>query len=345
MKEQYRIPADQATKWGVSLLTKCNLSEQEAATVVKAMITSNLRGVDTHGLILIQHYSRRFTTIKFRPIEVVQESETTCLIDAGDNYGMLAASIAMEKAIGKAQSHGCGVVSVRNSNHFGAAACYSLAAAEKGMLGITTTSGGSVIPPWGGKKAFLGNNPISIAAPGNEFPIILDLALSVVANQRIVKYIREGLPIPEGWVFDSEGNPTTDHQAAQKGMLVPLGGYKGVCLSVMMDLLCGVLSNTGFPDASVPNPVYDKAQRVAHFFMAIDVQRFLPLDVFKSLVESYSKKFHAIPRREGVDRLYMPGEIEYETYCDRIKNGLVFSQAEMDQLNEAADQFKVAHLG
>ena len=120
MQDQCRISADQAVKWGVSLLTKCNLSEKDAAIVVKMLITSSLRGIDTHGLILIRHYARRFTGIKFQPIKIVKESETTCLIDAGYNYGVLASAFAMNKAIEKAEKYGCGAASVRNSHHFAA---------------------------------------------------------------------------------------------------------------------------------------------------------------------------------------------------------------------------------
>jgi LDH2 family malate/lactate/ureidoglycolate dehydrogenase len=342
--QEYRISVDHAMKWGVSLLTKCNLNPEEAAIVVKGLVSSNLRGVDTHGLVMIRHYARRFTTIKYRPIEIVQENETTCMIDAGDNYGILASTIAMNKAIEKAEKYGSGVSSVRNSNHFGAAAYYALMAAEKGMLGISTTNAGARIPPWGGKEAFLGNNPIAIALPGNEYPVILDMALSVVAYQKIVTYAREGWPLPEGWAYDSGGELTTDHQAALKGMLTPLGGYKGAGLSVMMDLICGAISKNGFADHVLSIDEYDKPRHVGHFFVAVKISNFLPLDVFKSLIETYSKKFHAIPKKEGADRLYMPGEIEYEKYCDRIKHGFPLSQAAVDQLNEVSDEFRIAHL-
>ncbi|MDR1901485.1 MAG: Ldh family oxidoreductase [Treponema sp.] len=344
MQDQYLVSVDQAAKWGVSLLTKCNLNAEQAAIVVKGLISSNLRGVDTHGLVMIRHYARRFTTITTRPIEIVKETETTCLVDAGDNYGILASTIAMNKAIEKAERYGCGVSSVRNSNHFGAAAYYALMAAEKGMLGISTTNAGSRIPPWGGKEAFLGNNPIAIALPGDEYPVILDMALSVVAYQKIVTYAREGWPLPEGWAYDSAGEPTTNHQAALDGMLTPLGGYKGAGLSVMLDLICGAISQNGFADHVLSIDMYDKPRHVGHFFIAVNISNFLPLDVLKSLIAAYSRKFHVIPRKDGVDRLYLPGEIEYEKYKERSKNGFPLSRAAVEQLNEVSDEFGIARL-
>ena len=122
MKNQYRVSAEQATKWGMSLLTKCNLNEKDAAIIIEKLVLTSLRGVDTHGFTMLRNYARRFAVMKCRPIEVVQESETTCLIDAGDNYGILASTFAMNKAIEKAEKYGSGIASVRNSNHFGAAA-------------------------------------------------------------------------------------------------------------------------------------------------------------------------------------------------------------------------------
>jgi LDH2 family malate/lactate/ureidoglycolate dehydrogenase len=347
MDEQYRVSAEQATKWALTLLAKCNVNEKDAAILVEKLILSSLRGVDTHGLILIRHYARRFSKMKCRPIEVVLESETTCLIDAGDDNGFLASTFAMEKAIEKAEKHGCGVASVRNSSHNGAAANYALMAAEKGMLGISWTNGGLTMAPWGAKKPFLGNNPLSMAVPGNEYPVICDIALSTVAHQKIVTYAREGWTLPEGWAYDSEGNPTTDPKAALKfngGMLTSIGGYKGACLSILADLICGAMSQNGFAENITPFEIYDKAMHVGHFFVAVKIANFISLDAFKSLVEVYSKKFHAVPRKEGVDRLYMPGEVEYGTYCDRIKNGIPFSRAAIDQLNEVSDEYGIAHI-
>jgi LDH2 family malate/lactate/ureidoglycolate dehydrogenase len=276
---------------------------------------------------------------------VIKETETTCLIDAGNNYGILASTMAMNKAIEKAEKYGSGVASVRNSNHFGAAANYALLAAERGMVGISTTNAGMRIPPWGGKESFLGNNPIAIGLPGKDYPVVLDMALSTVAFQKVVVHAREGWPLPEGWSYDSNGEPTTDQDAALKsGMLTPLGGYKGAGLSVITDLLCGAISQNGFADTVLSIEKYDKPRRVGHFFVAINISHFLPLEVFTALIDSYSKKFHAIPSKADTAHLYIPGEIEHEKYKDRVKNGFPVSKATMDQLDKVADEFGVEHL-
>jgi LDH2 family malate/lactate/ureidoglycolate dehydrogenase len=344
MQEHYCISASQAEKWGTKLLTKCNLSEDDASKVTRVLIEANLRGVDTHGIVMIRHYAKRFTTIKTRPIMVVQESETTCLVDAGDNFGILAAYSSMEKAIEKAQKYGSGVVSVCNSNHFGAAAYYTLMVARRGMLGIAMANAVARIPPWGGTKPFLGNNPVSIALPGNDFPIVLDMALSVVAYQKLVTYAREGWPLPQDWAYDSNGEYTSDHQAALNGMLTPVGGYKGAGLSVMVDLICGGMNQNGFAENIPPIEAYQQSRHVGQFFMAVNINNFLPLDVFKSMIEIYSRKFHAIPRKSNSDRLYLPGEIEYEKYKERSVKGFPLSPTAVSQLNNLADEFGIPHL-
>lgn len=344
MKKEYRITAAQARQWGVTLLKKCNLNEQEAEIVADVLISANLRGIDTHGIVMIRHYARRFTRIKTRPVSVLKENDSTCLVDAGDNYGILAAHFAMNKAIEKAKKHGAGVASVRNSNHFGAAAQYALMAAENGCAGISTTGAGARIPPWGGAKTFLGNNPIAIAVPGKEYPIVLDMALSVVAYQKIVTFAREGWPLPEGWAYDAKGQNTTDHQAAIDGMLTPMGGYKGVGLSVLTDLLCGALSQSRFADTIKSIEEYDSPRGVGHFFIAVNIAEFLPLDMFLSIVSAYSERFHAIPLRQGEERLYMPGEIEHLNYRDRIVNGFPLSSSAIQQLDDVSDEFEVERL-
>jgi LDH2 family malate/lactate/ureidoglycolate dehydrogenase len=344
MQENYCISVPRAESWGTALLEKCNLKEDDACKVVKVLIEANLRGVDTHGIIMIRHYAKRFTTIKIRPITVVQESETSCLIDAGDNYGILVSYNSMEKAIEKAQKYGSGVVSVRNSNHFGAAAYYAMMAARKGMLGIAMANAVARIPPWGGKKPFLGNNPMAIALPGNDFPIVLDMALSVVAYQKLVTYAREGWPLPGDWAYDIDGEYTTSHQAALNGMLAPVGGYKGAGLSVMTDLICGGMSQNGFSENIPPIEAYQQSRHVGQFFMAVNIGNFLPLGIFQSMIETYSRKFHAIPRKTDCDRLYLPGEIEYEKYKERSMKGFPLSSAAVSQLNNLSDEFGIQHL-
>ncbi len=337
------INAGHARRWASALLQKCNLDAQQADIVADVLVSANLRGIDTHGIVMIRHYVRRFTRISTRPVSIMRENDATCLIDAGDNYGMLASVFAMNKAIEKAKKHGAGVASVHRSNHFGMAAYYALMAAKQGCVGIATTGAGARIPPWGGTKPFLGNNPIAIAVPCDEFPFVLDIALSVVAYQKIVTAAREKTPLPEGWAYDKDGQPTTDHQAALDGMLTAMGGYKGVGLSVMTDLLNGALSQSSFADTILSVDKYDHPRGNGHFFMAVDVESFLPLPLFKSLVKSYSDRFHAIPARPGADVL-LPGEREHRTAMERETQGFPLSPAALKQLDELADEFGVATL-
>jgi LDH2 family malate/lactate/ureidoglycolate dehydrogenase len=344
MAKTYYISIEQATEWGVRLLQKCNIDETQARTAMKVLITANLRGTDTHGIVMLQHYTRRFVRIETRPVSVISENGCNTLIDGGNSLGTYASVIAMEKAIEKAEKFGAGVSSVRNSSHYGAAAYYALMAAQKDMIGISTTNAAARLAPWGGIDEFIGNNPFAISVPSGKYPITLDMANSVVAFQKIAAYAREGLTLPEGWSMDNKGEPTTDAQAALNGILMPVGGYKGVGLAVMIDLLCGALSQNGFSDGIPHYADYDKPRQVGHFFIAVKISDFLDINTFKASVDGYVEKFHTLRKKEGVDRLFVPGEIEYENSVERTKNGFPLSDAVVDQLNAVSDEFGVPRL-
>lgn len=338
------ISIGQATEWGVRLLQRCGIDESQARVVMKVLVTANLRGTDTHGVVMLQHYVRRFVRIDTRPVTVIQENGCNTLIDGGNNFGTYASVFAMEKAIEKAGRYGAGISSVRDSGHFGAAAYYALMAAENDMIGFSTTNAAARLAPWGGIDELIGNNPIAVSVPSGKFPVTLDMANSVVAFQKIAAYAREGLTLPGGWSMDSKGEPTTDAQAALNGILMPVGGYKGVGLAVMVDMLCGALSQNGFSDIIPHFADYDKPRRVGHFFVAIKISDFVSVDKFKATVDAYIEKFHAARKKEGVDRLFVPGEIEHENTLERTKNGFPLSDAVVAQLNTVSDEFGVPHL-
>ena len=199
---------------------------------------------------------------------VVRRDGAVALVDGDQGPGQLAGILATDLTIELAREHGVGVVAVRRSAHFGAAAYYSRRAAAAGLIGISMTNSEPSVIPYGGLEPALGTNPISLAAPaGDERGGIfdLDLATSQVALNRIYNAADEGRAIPEGWGVDAEGRPTTDPAAVLAG--VPLGGYKGYVLAVLVEILCGVL-----PGAGVTHSVgeHDVGQDVGHFHLAID---------------------------------------------------------------------------
>lgn len=340
MATQY-VKAERVEQWSKLMLSKINISEDEVNTIAKILTAANLRGVDTHGVIMLRVYMRRFSRIAMRPMSVVNETLNSAVIDGGDRPGMAIADKAMDIAIEKAKKNTVGIVSVRNSNHFGACSYYALKAAEQNMIGIAMTSAGKRLAPWGGLENILGNNPFSVAVPGIEYPIVLDMANSVVAFQKIVQYAREGKELPSGWSLDAKGNPTTDAQAALNGFLMPVGGYKGVGMTIMVDILSGALSLNGLSCDVIDNDDYDRARKIGHFFMAINVADLADLDAYKKIIADFTDRFHNVPKMEGVRQTFLPGEVEVGVIRRRTEEGIPFTDAAIKTLNDLAAEFEV----
>ena len=344
MSSKVVFAADYLTFWGRDILLKTGLSEREAMLVSENLVASNLSGVDTHGLVRIIPYAERVMKLKRSPISIMRETEATALIDGGQNLGQLVSAFAMDKAIEKAKKYGVGIASARNSNHFGTAAYYAIMAAHQEMIGFSATNASARIAPWGGADAIVGNNPFSFAIPGPDFPIVLDMATSSVAAGKIRIAAREGKPIPSEWGMDENGNPTTDPHEALKGLLAPVGGHKGVGLSVIMDLLCGALNQNGFSNTIERIDHTDKTQGAGHFFMAINVAFFLDISEFKTLIKEYTERFKSVRKREGFDEVFMPGEIEWRMAQERRVKGISLSSNEVAELNSLAQSLNVMEL-
>jgi LDH2 family malate/lactate/ureidoglycolate dehydrogenase len=334
---------------------RAGLSGGDARITATSLVMADLRGVMTHGMVRLPIYVRNAKDGTLDPTaqpEVMQESGGTALLDGQNAMGQVVSTRAMELAIEKARKGGVGAVTVRNSNHFGTCAHWAIMAAERGMIGIAMTNGSAAMAPTGGLEMLVGNNPLAIAAPSNEaFPIVLDMALTVVARGKIRLAQMNGQQIPLGWGLDKDGKPTEDPASALTGSLLPVGGYKGYGMAVMVDMLTAVLSgaalspeleNMGFTlnaaDENLKKGPVEPGVGTGHFFLALDIKQFLPLAAFKERASGYAAMLHEAPRAAGVDRIYLPGEIEYLTETDRRANGIAYEDSlvrEWQKLGEA----------
>lgn len=302
------------------------VNDEDAGILADNLVDADLRGVHTHGSSLILGYSRRLREGGTKPhgqLTIISEAPATAVVDGNDGIGQVVATRAMRLAIEKARRCGIGAVSVRRSNHFGAAASYAMMALAHDMIGFATTNAGARIAPVGGASAVVGNNPLSYAIPaGSERPIVLDMAQSVVAAGKIGMALRKGEQIPLGWALDLDGRPTQDPREGLAGLLVPIAGPKGFGLALAMDALSGALSagSVGL-DLSGPRPD-DRALGVCHFLMAIDVSKFVPIEEFKARVDKLIRDSKAARRAPGVDAIYLPGEIEYNLRDRRLHDGI-----------------------
>jgi LDH2 family malate/lactate/ureidoglycolate dehydrogenase len=287
---------------------------------------ANLRGVDTHGVLRLPLYAARLKSDAMAPtLKLTTEKETiaTALLNGHNGIGQVISYRAMEMAIRKARDAGISYVAVRHSNHFGAAAYYPMMALEHDMIGLTFSNASPRLAPTGGVERLFGNNPWSVAVPaGQRPPVVLDMANSVVAAGKIRVAKKEGKPIPEGWALNKDGEPTTDPDEALKGILLAIGGYKGYGITLMVDLLTGVLA-----DSSYGRRVKGLDQEVdpggtAHSFMAINLAAFTDVKAFKARMEAYIDEIKSSQKAKGSDVIYLPGEPEHLRVRERTEKGI-----------------------
>jgi LDH2 family malate/lactate/ureidoglycolate dehydrogenase len=340
-----RRRGDDLLAFGIALSRAQGMEERDARTLVEIMVRCDARGIHSHGLYRLPTYLRRMAKggidPKARP-EIVRESSATALVDACNATGYVASRFAMEKAVALAHSFGVGAVGVRNSNHFGAAGAYALQAAEEGMIGIATTNAPSCMAPWGSITQMLGNNPIAFAAPrANGDPFVLDFALSQVAKGWVRLAFAARRPIPPGWAMDAEGQPTTDSAEAMRGLLVPIGMYKGTGLSIAMEILSGLL--VGAPaSADLPHQErLDLPGAVGHFFLAIEIERFISQSELKAKVASLLDRIEGAARAVGVERVLIPGKIEADKERAAERDGITLASETWKELLSEAERLQV----
>jgi LDH2 family malate/lactate/ureidoglycolate dehydrogenase len=318
------------------------LSDQAAGTVAEALVAADERGVASHGAMLVPMYVDRLlagSVSRAERADVVSDDRATAVLDAGHALGILTGDQAMALAVDKARTHGLGAVVVRHAFHFGGAFRFVRAAARASCIGVAAANTRPLMPAPGGASAVVGNNPLAFGIPtaGDGEPIVLDMALSEAALGKIRLAEQEGREIPPTWATDTDGRPTTDPAAAVAGLLLPSGGHKGYGLAFVVDVLAGVLSGGAFgaavrglyADTSIPNDC-------AHFFLALDVEAFAPLAEFGERIAGLSAEATEGPRAPGVERLFLPGQIEAERAAAARVDGVLVEASVLDALVASA---------
>jgi len=316
---------------------------EEARIVADALVASNLAGHDSHGVIRVPQYLQLLRDGLIQPgqpTEIVRETPTTAVIDGHWNFGQVAARRATEIALAKAEAQGLGAVALHHANHVGRVGDYVLMAAERGFLGLAAVNNHGAAPhvaPFGGTAGRLSTNPIAFAAPTSSGPpFVLDMTTSIVAEGKIRVLRNQGKPIPEGWVLDGHGQPTTDPHAfygPPKGALLPFGGklgHKGFGLSLMVELLAGALSGAGCSRPGVTR------LGNALFLLALKVESFLPLAEFERHLEALRTHVKDTPTQPGFDEILVPGEPEARTEARRRAEGIPLDDETWRQVLEAA---------
>ncbi|MCL4798847.1 MAG: Ldh family oxidoreductase [Burkholderiales bacterium] len=297
-------------------LARAGARPGDADLVADGLIAADLRGVHSHGALRIGIYVDRLRAGSIDPgaeLEIVRDAGAVAVADAHAGLGIAMAARAMDLAIARARAHGIAAVGVRNGNHCGMLAQYALRATAAGQVGIAASNADAQVAPWGARAKFLGTNPLAVAVPaGDEPPIVLDMATSVVAHAKVKGAADRGESIPPDWAVDPSGNPTTDPAQALAGALLPFGGPKGSGISILIDLLAGILPGGRSGPEIVP--LYqrlDEPQGVGHLFMALRIDAFCAPQAFAQRVDETVRRIRALPAAAGAARAYLPGELEH----------------------------------
>ena len=341
-------PADQIATWVSAIFRSQGVPADDADRVAACLVDADLRGVSSHGVGRVPIYVDRLGKglLNPRPNFRIERAMTVAARIDGDNgLGFLVATRAMGEAIALACSHGVGLVSAFHSNHFGMAASYLKQAAEAGLCAFVFTNASPAMPVWGGRTPFLGTSPFAFTAPaGPDRPaFMLDMAMSVVARGKVRRAMQRGEPIPEGWALDKDGKPTTDAKAGYEGVVLPFGGMKGSGLSLMMEILAGVMSGAAFGGA-VGNQYADddRPQDVGHFFLAIRPDLFLPTPAYLERMASLINRAKATEKAEGVAEILMPGEPEERAAARRLQQGIPLDAQELRVLMDVSTRCGVS---
>ena len=324
------IPAEKLRTFIKSVLLKVNVRSDVAEYVTEGLVQTSLRGVDSHGIRLLPHYLNGVKGGRINPnpnYKFIRTFPSTGLLDADHTFGHAAGMEAAKKAIELANEAGTGHIAVYNSTHFGAAAYYTLEIAKHDMIGMSFTNTDALIRTYGGRKPFLGNNPISVAVPcKGEEPFCLDMATSVVTFNKIRQLKEEKLSAPLGVGANSDGIETTNPD--ETAMLLPVGGYKGYGLSMVVEILCSLL--TGMPyGPHIPKmfeaPMNQK-RYLGHFVIAMRIDCFQEKAVFMERMSKMMKELRNEPRLDKDIPIQVAGDPEKKSYEERSKNGIPLTQ-------------------
>ena len=338
------VAAPDLERWTRALLEAAGLEPVAAATVAETLIDTSLRGVDSHGVARLPVYVERLRSGVLNPRpqpSVVRCDGAIAVVDGDQGPGQVAAVFATDLSVEMAREHGAGVVAVRRSAHFGAAAFYARRAAEAGLVAMAMTNTEPFVIPFGGAEPALGTNPIALAAPTPDGIFDVDMATSQVAINRIFNARDEGRPIPLGWGVDERGEPTTDAAAVRSA--VPLGGYKGYGLAVMVEILCGVLAGAGVRDGV--GELYGEGggerQNTGHFHLALDPERTVGRDRFAAVLGGMLEELRASPVAPGFDEVLAPGDPEARARTERERSGVPIEPALWARLGELSAELGV----
>ncbi|PZE21687.1 Ldh family oxidoreductase [Paenibacillus xerothermodurans] len=339
-----RVQKEQLQDFVYRIFISSGLDENQSHVIARHLVLANLRGVDSHGVSRVAIYTKRLDldlTNKQCDLLTVRESAASALLDARNCSGIAAATKGIELAVRKAKESGIGVVGIYHSNHCGMLADYTMYAAANDCIALAMTNARANMAPWGGRERFFGTNPISYGIPaGEETDIVFDMATSVVARGKIINAQKNQQSIPVGWAITKEGKPTSDATEALEGLVLPVGGHKGSGIAMLVDILSGLFTGARYgPHISDLYNNFEEHQNVGQFFMVMRADLFQPLEQFKARVDGMIREIRQVPLVEGVEKIYLPGEMEQEVMAERLRDGVPLSAQVYDELAQVSRRY------
>ena len=336
------ISPEQLHDFATAAYRAAGLPDDDARLCADTLVQADLWGHQSHGVMRLSWYLARLQSGVCSPVarpELVVDAGAIAVIDGHDAMGQVLAAKAADEAIARARKHGIGAVALRNSNHFGTAMYFTLMAARRNCVGFLSTNASPAMAPWGGRKKAVGNNPWSWACPGGSHaPMVLDIANTGVARGKIYLARQRGERIPDGWAMDADGASTTDAEKAISGIILPMAQHKGYAIAVMMDMLSGVLTGSGF-GTQVHGP-YQAEQRshAGHLMIALDIAAFQPVETFNARVDQQIGELKAVPLAQGATEIFYPGEIEARNDARHRRDGLTLPEDTLTDLRAVAEK-------
>jgi LDH2 family malate/lactate/ureidoglycolate dehydrogenase len=326
---------------------RAGVPDEEANIVADLLSRADLRGVETHGVTRLPIYIQRIQKGYVRAVSkltVVKERGPTTFAEAHGSLGHVVAFKAMRMAIKRSEEYGIGWISLKDSGHFGVAGLFPMIAAEKGFIGYICSNSAPMMAPFGGCDRIIGNNPLSYAFPAGKYPpVVVDFSCSVVSSGKLILARKKGEKIPLGWVYDKDGLPTEDPFEGYEGggSLAPVGGHKGYGLSLVHEILTAVL--TGGKRTQNIKSLYEEdktgIQGTCHSFMALDPDCFIGRENFKQSMDSYIKSIKESGKTKNTREILMPGEPEYQTESQRLKEGIPLPSNTVKELTVLGQSF------
>ena len=340
----------QLEEFTASVMRALGLPLEDAATVAALMVDADMQGSDGHGVIRLAPYAKRILAggINLNPdIKVIQERTAMALVDGDNGMGHLVMKKATELAIHKARTAGIAWVGSRLSNHAGPASLYARMALQHDMIGLYFAVGNANhLPPWGGLDMLLSTNPIAAAIPTlNEAPVVLDMATTVAAYGKVKAKAQRGEMMPEGWMIDRQGKPLLDPTKSEEGFLLPIGGYKGYGLSLIVGILAGTLNGAAMGSQVIDfNKDFSTTTNTGQAIAIMDPSAFGDITEFKQNIDTLVRELRSSERMPGVDRIWLPGEQSHEKRLSNEAQGILLAPSLMKQLNDLAAQLNIKPL-